>query len=217
MPEDKKAPSFDEVMEMLKDPAILHAAAAKHGLKVSAPESEKKETKKRELPSIEIPEDADLPTMIKALNQGLKQISTFVESRASEAETNARGEILKSKEEETRATVQKFAKSKKDFEKLIPFIEPFFNTGKYSIEEAYTLGKRASGEKVEEDKPTKKSGEEPPPRMSKTSENEDVPTKPAKSISARESAKKNLDKILSETKLGDDDPLDEKDEIETDE
>lgn len=217
MPEEKKTeekkPSFEEVMEMLKDPAILHAAAAKHGLKVVSPEAKKEEKKERKLPAFEIPEDADMPTLIKGLNKALGSIFTHVSETIEESKGELKGEVVKSKQEETANKVREFAKKNKDFEELIPFIEPYFNTGKYSIEEAYEMGKRASGKAVEK-KEEKKSASETPPRLSKTSENDDEETTPAKPISVRDAAKKNLDKILKDLPAGEEDPLGEKDKLD---
>ena len=202
--------SYEELMKQLNDPALLQAAAAKLGLKISAPENKKVE--KRELPSFEIPEDADMPTLIKSLNKGFAQVFSHIDGRLEEGVGAVKNEVVKSKEEETRAKVQKFAKEHKDFEELIPMIEPFFATGKYSIEEAYELGRKASG-KAPEGKETKKDTETPP-RLSKTSDNADIELEKAKKpLSARDAAKINLDKLLKERADNSDDILGENDEV----
>jgi hypothetical protein len=216
MAEEIKKLSFDELVAQIKDPAMLHALAAKHGLKVVGQGEEKKvalEVKKKDRPKIEIPEDADMPTMIKALNKGLNDLSSFMDENVQESKLEVKHELRQSKEQETSEKVRKFAKDKKDFEELIPMIEPFFNTGKYTIEEAYELGRKASGKGVEGKGETKETSKESPTRMSKSSENtDDIPIEKAKPLNVRDSVKKNLAVLLKDVKLGED-PTKDDDEV----
>jgi hypothetical protein len=210
---EKAKLTFEELVEQVKDPAMLHALAAKHGLKIASPEGKKEEKKvERKMPTIEIPEDADMPTMAKALNSFFGGMTKYMEERLTDTQLEVKKEVSQSKQEEAATKVRTFAKDKKDFEKLIPFIEPYYNTGKYTIEEAYEMGKRASGE-TGKDTPAPKKEEEIPTRLSKTSESSDVSVEKAKPLNIRDAAKKNLDTLLKDIPLGDD-PTNDDDKVD---
>lgn len=213
MATEKKELSFQELMEHLKDPALLQAAATKFGFKLAPAQEQKPKKEQKPLELEAIPDDADMPTLIRALNKNLSQVFTHVDTRLNDTVETARQEVVRSKEDQTKEQIRKFAKEHKDFEELIPMIEPFFATGKYSIEEAYELGRKASGKSGKET--PGKNTDDVPPRQAKSSENGDTDLEKAKKpLSIREAAKKNLETILAKPEFaGEQDVIGEKDEI----
>lgn len=194
--EKKDGPSFDEVMEKLKDPAILQAAATRMGLRLEAPRAPEK--KKRELPKIELEEGASPEDLAKALNKGFVDFINFMQEDMEEKTMSVRQEVSQKESAKLAKEVRDFAKSKSDFNELLPMIEPFFNTGKYTIQEAYELGRKASGKtENKETKPEKTEVVTPVLDLSKTSEEDGTRSSlTAKPKSIKEVAKAGLEEIL---------------------
>lgn len=197
MSEEKKDLSFDELMEKLRDPALLQAAAAKAGLVLAAPKIEEA-PKKRELPKIELTDDATPAQIAEALNKGLQNLVGFFQAETEEKTASVRQEVSRNEQAKIAKEIKEFAKSKKDFDELLPMIEPFWNTGKYSIQEAYELGRKASGkapEKAAASSKTETATETV--NLSKTSEEDGTRSSlTAKPKSIRETAKESLNNIL---------------------
>lgn len=213
MSDEKKELTYEELMEKLRDPALLQAAATRMGMKVEAVAAPAK--KERKLPKIEIPENASPEDIIKAMNEGFASMAKFMQEDTEEKTSSVRQEASQREQAKLVKEIKEFAKSKKDFDELVPMIEPFFNTGKYTIQEAYELGRKASG-KAPEKVASKPQEEETPINLSlsKTSEEDGVrSTLSAKPKSVRESAKKNLEDIIRKTD-GLEDILADKDNIE---
>jgi len=196
MSDEKKDLSFDELMEKLRDPALLQAAAAKAGLVLAAPKQQ--EQKKREMPKIELSEDATPAQIAEAFNKGLQNLVGFFQAETEEKTSAVRQEVSRNEQAKIAKEIKTFATSKKDFDELLPMIEPFWNTGKYSIQEAYELGRKASGkapEKVSSSSSAEKLADTVV--LSKTSEEDGTRSVlTAKPKSIRETAKESLNNIL---------------------
>jgi hypothetical protein len=195
---EKKELSFDELMEKLRDPALLQAAAAKAGLVLAAPKREEA-AKKREMPKLELPEDATPAQIAEAFNKGLQNLVGFFQAETEEKTSAVRQEVSRNEQAKIAKDIKAFATSKKDFDELLPMIEPFWNTGKYSIQEAYELGRKASGKAPE--KAAGSSTTVTPAAdtvvLSKTSEEDGTRSAlTAKPKSIRETAKESLNNIL---------------------
>ena len=201
MPEEKKDLSFDELMEKLRDPALLQAAAAKAGLVLAAPRREEG-SKKREMPKIELPEDATPAQIAEALNKGLQNLVGFFQAETEEKTSAVRQEVGRNEQAKIAKEIKEFAKGKKDFDELLPMIEPFWNTGKYSIQEAYELGRKASGKAPEKAAGSSTTGTPAVETvsLSKTSEEDGSrSTLTAKPKSIRETAKESLNNLLQKS------------------
>ena len=129
----------EELIAQLNDPALLEEAAAKLGMKVS------KEVKpaKRELPKFDIPEDAELPAIVKALNTGLNSFVSFMQGSMEDTRGEVTNRITEDKKASVASEVKAFAKKHPDFEQLVKFVEPYWKAGE-TLDEAYKLGKAAA-------------------------------------------------------------------------
>lgn len=178
------------------------------GLEIKQPQQAKgpDTTKKREPPKFEIPlqnEDGTeltVANLAEHLNKGLTNLAQYFGETLEERTGSVKAEIERAKMADVATQVKKFAKEHQDFDELMPFIEPFFNAGR-SIEEAYTLGKRAAGKG--EEKPKAKPTEPARPSYSpsvKTDEGAapETLTTAKKPGTVRDAAKKNLTALLSE-------------------
>lgn len=204
MPEEKKQLTYEELMEQLKDPSILHALAAKHGMRmVKEGEQQKEEVpppkKVKERPKLVIPEDAEIKDVIAAMAKHSEDLSAYYEELLQSKSDEVRGEIKQTEERRLLKEVREFAAKHKDFDSLVPIIQPLVSSGKYQLEEAYNLARKAKG--LPEEKPANE--QHPPKRKPSSFSTADeggersTELKP-KVTSIRDAAKNNLSKILAE-------------------
>lgn len=205
---DEKKLSYDELLEQLKDPSILHAVAAKHGMKVVKDGEEKVEVppvkKAAERPKFSLPKDASTEDMISGLVGHIEKLTDYYENIVASKTDEVRGEFKTFGEQQLLKEVRTFAKSHKHFDELVPIIQPLVSSGKYTLEEAYgvalkskglTDGEPAKGEKSKEEKPPEKKISS----FKSTDEGGTPPTElKSKVKSVRDAASQNLSKILAD-------------------
>jgi len=143
--EEKKL-TFDELMAQINDPSIAHAVAAKFGFKLEKPglpPPEKKE--KKELPKLEIPEDASPADIAKLVNEHTLKVAAYYEEIA-EAKTKAvRAEFESKEQAEIARKIDTFKATHKNFNDVIDVMDALWVTGKYTLEEAYEKACKAKG------------------------------------------------------------------------
>ena len=208
MADQPKQLTYEELLEQLKDPSILHAVAAKHGMKVvKEGERERKQPvpepkKLRERPKLVIPEDAELKDVVQALSKHTEDLTSYYEDLVASKSEEVTQQVRGVEERQLLKDVRAFAAKHKDFDSLVPVIEPLVSSGKYGLEEAYKLARKAKGLPEEEggQKTPEPSKEKPKiSSFSSADEGGDAKTdlKP-KVTTIRDAAKNNLSKILSE-------------------
>lgn len=215
-------PNQSQVQELLKqlnNPVLLRAAAEQAGFKL---EPREKPPEKRQIarPKIEIPEDADTTTMLQAIMKGIQDLTGYVDERLNETHGELENRFQEDKRQQLITQVNKFKKSHPDFEELLPFVNPFWQTGQYTLEEAYELGRRASGKsgKTQKSRETDESelDESRPPvtplRAGEAGVTGDEPARKKGPLSFRDAARENLKLLIKEvgedfTKEADDEEL----------
>lgn len=199
MPNETPKLSYQELLEQLKDPALLQAAALKSGFELTKPKEQSAAPKKREIPKFEIPtakedgSDVTMADIATALQKGMNDMMQYMNGTVEDRVGSVKAELNEAKQSDVRAKVQKFAKEHKDFEELIPFIEPFFNAGR-DIEEAYTLGRRAAG-KTDKPAPTTAPANSPSVKSDEGLDPNAIEGA-RKPLNVRDAAKKNLNALL---------------------
>lgn len=130
--------SYRKVVELLNDPKEVMAAAARLGLKVSsAQEQAKKEPAIAEPEVVELPEDAQPKDIIAAFNEALKRQREYLTTTHKAELENVKKSQIEAERAKQSQTIQQFAQKATHFKELFNDIEAFYNTGKFSIEEAY--------------------------------------------------------------------------------
>lgn len=197
--------SMDQLVSKLKDPAMLAAIATTMGLEVKRPEKpvEKPEDKEPELPVIEIDPDASKEDLIAALNKMGAALKGYIDQKTTKVEQKAEGVVKQTEEARVGTMVNEFKAKNADWNELLPVLDPLWRSGKYTLDEAAKLARKAMGKP----EPTsKKSGEGDGKNKPRSIKLDATPTgdkntlrKPIQTI--RDAAKINLDKIMKDRGL----------------
>jgi len=218
----EKKVSWEQVLgELEKSPELLRVALQKAGIQVKDPE--KKEEKKRERPKFELDPESELPDLIKKLNESLNGLAEFLEGTVSDKIDALKPDIEAAKGAPVRNKLQELIAKvgKETFEKVLPVMNGLYQKSG-DLEDSFDRAckamdipnplKKGKKSKTNEEEDEENSDEGTPPRSFKSSEESETPGKgslKAKTVSIKDAAKKNLDRILAEA----DGKLDE-DELE---
>lgn len=140
--------TIEQILAKLNDPETLRMVMAAKGIGTSKPQDATKPAKKSlEKPTINIPEDADLPGIIKALNEFLPKVVAYNEDVVGERVDSVETKVRDSEASKFQRVIEEFkAKVGVDnFAKAMKIMVPLYDSGKHTLEESYTIAAKSMG------------------------------------------------------------------------
>lgn len=198
--------SYDQLMaELQKNPEILHAAAAKMGTRlapIGQQGGQQQEQKGPQRPKFDFESISNVEEFTAALQKALDSAMDYVDQSFLHRDERGRQEKIQQTTETKAKEVREFAKTHPDFKELIPIMDPLWMSGKYTLDEAYSIAK--GGAKKQDEKTTETKSQETPPASSLRSseglrsQSEEQKVTSLKPQGVKDSVRKNLDKYLAE-------------------
>ena len=120
----KKAPTLDEMLDALNDPAKLQAVLAAKGISRTPPKSQKKESaKKRERPAFKFDDTEGVDGLVKAISEGFNGLVEYVEGLVQDTEKNVKTKMTEKDKTELLNRVKDFKATHEHFDKVLPMLD----------------------------------------------------------------------------------------------